>query len=65
MIVLRAELGSSSLSFQRNQLRLKQSSITLDIVTNLRRGRTVTIKYLENNSWTVTVQCLDSNSSRQ
>ena len=65
MIVLRAELGSSSLSFQHNQLHLKQSSITLDIVTNLRRGRTVTIQYLENNSWTVTVQCLDSNSSRQ
>jgi len=31
---------------------LKQSSITLDIVKNLRRGRTVT------------VQCLDSNNSR-
>jgi hypothetical protein len=31
------------LSFQRDQPHLKQSSITLDIVKNMRRGRIVTI----------------------
>jgi hypothetical protein len=51
------------LAFQHNQPCLKQSSITLDIVKNLRRGRTVTVQYLDSNGWTVTVQCLDSNST--
>jgi hypothetical protein len=29
---------------------LKQSSITLDIVKNMRRGRTVTVQFLDSNS---------------
>ena len=43
---------------------MKQSFITLDIVKNLRRGRTVIVEFLDSNSWTVTVQRLDSNSWR-
>jgi hypothetical protein len=39
------------LAFQQDQSRLKQSSITLDIVKNLSRGQTVI------------VQCLNSDSS--
>jgi hypothetical protein len=30
----------------------------LDILNNLRRGRTVTFQYQDSNNWTVTVQCL-------
>jgi hypothetical protein len=60
LIVLEAELGSlsfkepvaSCLSFPTRPISLKRSSITLDIVKNSRRGRTIT------------VQCLDSNTSR-
>jgi regulator of RNase E activity RraA len=40
---------------------LIRSSITLDIVNNLRRGQTVTVQCVDSNGWTVTVQCLDSN----
>jgi len=46
------ELVARVLAFQRDQSRLKRSSITLDIAKNLRRGRTVI------------VQCLNSNSSK-
>ena len=35
------------LAFQQDQSRLKQSSITLYIVKNLRSGRTVTVKCLD------------------
>jgi hypothetical protein len=28
----------------------------LDIVKNMRRGQTITVQYLDSNSWTVTVQ---------
>jgi hypothetical protein len=38
------------LAFQRDQSSLKWSSITLDIVKNMRRGQTVTIQCLDNNS---------------
>ena len=41
---------------------MKWSCITLDIVKNSRRGRTVTVQCQDSNGWTVTVQCLDSNS---
>jgi len=55
---LEAELGSSQnielltscLIFQRHKFRLNRSSITPDIVKNMRRGQTVTIQ-----KWTVTV----------
>jgi len=46
------------LAFQRDKSRFKWSSITLDIVKNHKRGRTVTIQYQDGNSSTVTVQCL-------
>jgi hypothetical protein len=42
---------------------LKQSSITVDIVKNLRRGQIVTVQCIDSNSWTVTVQDLNSNNS--
>jgi uncharacterized protein YegJ (DUF2314 family) len=35
---------------------LNQSSITPDIVKNLRRGQTVTVQKRDSNSWTVTIQ---------
>jgi uncharacterized protein YegJ (DUF2314 family) len=35
---------------------LNRSSITPDIVKNLRRGQTVTVQKRDSNSWTVTVQ---------
>jgi len=35
---------------------LNWSSITLDMVKNLRRGQTVTVRKQDSNSWTVTVQ---------
>jgi hypothetical protein len=44
---------------------LKRSSITLDIVKNPRRGRTVIVQYLDSNGWTVTVQDINSSMSRQ
>jgi hypothetical protein len=61
LTIFDAELGSPSfrepiascLAFQRDQPCLKRISITLDIVKNLRRG------------WTVTIQYLDSNGSKQ
>ena len=34
---------------------LQLSSITPDIVKNLRRGQTVTVKKRDSNNWTVTV----------
>ena len=72
LTVLDAELGSPSLrelvasclSFPTRLPSLKRSSITIDIVKNIRRGQTVTVQYLYNNGWTVAVQCLDSNASR-
>jgi hypothetical protein len=57
--------GGLHLAFQHNQPCLKRSSIPLDIVKHLMRGRTVTVQYLDSNGWTVTIQCLDSNDSRQ
>ena len=66
--MLLENLQPGVLAFQRDQPRLKRSSITLDIVKNLRRGQTVTVQYLDSNGQTVTVQCqtvtvqyLDSN----
>ena len=58
MTVLEAELGSPLLenlvprflAFQRNQSRLKWSSITLYIIKNMRRGRTVIVQYQDSNS---------------
>jgi hypothetical protein len=58
MIVLGAELGSPSfrglvalcLNFPKRPSRLKRSSITLDIVKNLRRSQTTTIQKQDNNS---------------
>ena len=44
------------IAFQQDQSRLKQNSITLDIVKNLRRDRTVMVQKQDSNSWTVTVQ---------
>ena len=46
------------LAFQRDQSRLKWSSITPDIVKNLKRGRIVTVQFLDSNSWIITIQCL-------
>jgi uncharacterized protein YegJ (DUF2314 family) len=34
---------------------MNQSSITPDIVKNVRRGQTVTVQKQDSNSWTVTV----------
>ena len=64
MTVLEAELSSPSfrelvascLAFQRDQPSLKQRSITIDIVKNMRRCQTVTIQKRDSNTWTVTVQ---------
>jgi hypothetical protein len=58
LTVLEAELGSPSFrelvascfSFPTRSIFLKGSSITLDIVKNLRRGRTVIVQYQDNNS---------------
>jgi hypothetical protein len=44
------------LAFQRDYSRLKQSSITPDIVKNLRKGQTVKFKKRDSNSWTITIQ---------
>ena len=57
MIILEAEMGSSQdielvascLTFPTPQISLDRSSITPDIVKNLRRGQTVTVQ-----KWTVT-----------
>jgi uncharacterized protein YegJ (DUF2314 family) len=35
---------------------MNRSSITPDIVKNLRRGQTVTVQKRDSNSWTATVQ---------
>jgi hypothetical protein len=35
---------------------LKQSSVTLDIVKNMRRGQTVTVQKQDSNSCIVTIQ---------
>ena len=64
MTVLKPELGSlsfrelvaSCLSFPTRLIRLKWSSITLDIVKNLRIGQTVIVQCLYSNSWKETVQ---------
>ena len=58
MNVLEAELGSPSfreivascLSFPMRQIFLEMKFITLDIVKNLRRGRTITVQYQDSNS---------------
>ena len=59
MTILEAELGSPSF---RELVALKWSFITLDIVKNLKRGRTVIFQCQDNNGWTITVQFLNSNS---
>ena len=64
MTILEAELGSlsfrelvaSCLSFPRDYFFLNRSSITPDIVKNLRGGQIVTVQKRDSNSWTVTVQ---------
>ena len=62
MTILEAELGSTFLlyphvlAFQRDESLLNRSSITLDIVKNLRRGQKVTVQKRDSNSWTGTVQ---------
>jgi hypothetical protein len=50
------ELVNSCLSFQRDKSLLNRSSITPDIVKNLRRGQTVTVPKGDSNGWTGTVQ---------
>jgi len=44
------------LLFQCHKFRLNRSSITPDIVNNLRRSQTVTVQKGDSNSWTVRVQ---------
>ena len=64
MTILEAELGYSQnidvlphvLPFQRNKFRLNRSSITPDIVKNLRKGQTVIVQKRDSNSWIVIVQ---------
>jgi len=51
------ELVASCFSFPTRLILPEMGSITLDIVKNLRRGRTVTFRYQDSNSWIVTVQC--------
>ena len=44
------------LPFQHHKFSLNRSSITPDIIKNLRIGQTETVKKRDSNSWTVTVQ---------
>ena len=39
--------------------------LTLDIIKNLRRRQTVIVQCQDSNGWTLTILCLDSNSSNK
>jgi len=64
LTIFEAELGYSQnielvtyvLLFQCHKFRLNRSSITPDIVKNLRRDQAVTVQKRDSNSWTVTVK---------
>jgi hypothetical protein len=50
------ELVALCLSFPTRLISRYRSSITPDIVKNMRRGQTVVVQKRDSNSWTVTVQ---------